>query len=171
MSKPQRRPLTAERLRELLHYDPETGVFTRRVTTGGRYGGAAGTHPGTLSDQGYWMISVCSKQHRAHRLAWLYVTGAWPTGEIDHLNGERIDNRWENLRDVQRHVNAQNKRRAQSNSKTGLLGACWATRDQCFISRIKADGKYRSLGAFKTAEAAHAAYVDAKRRLHEGCTI
>ncbi len=162
--------LTAEELRKLLSYDAETGVFTRRVDCGG-IGGRAGSVAGTMNDQGYVLVSVKSHQYRAHRLAWLYVTGQWPTGEIDHKNADRSDNRWENLRDVSTTVNAQNKRRAQRNSKTGLLGACWAMRDKTFIARIKVDGRYRSLGSFESAEQAHAAYVEAKRRLHVGCTI
>ena len=163
---------TAEKLRELLHYDPETGVFTRRVQTGGRYGAAVGTVAGTLIDAGYVMISVMSKQYRAHRLAWLYVTGEWPAGEVDHRDGVRANNAWKNLRDVPPTTNRQNQRRAMSNSKTGLLGASYSARDRRFVARIKdAAGKYRSLGGFDTAEQAHAAYVSAKRQLHAGCTI
>lgn len=171
MSKPRNHVLTAERLRELLHYDPLTGVFTRRVTTGGRYGGKAGAVAGTVNDQGYVLISVMSYQYRANRLAWLYMTGEWPTGEVDHKDTVRANNWWANLRDVPTVVNAQNRRRAQSNSKTGLLGASWNSRDRRFVARIKVDGTYKSLGGFDTAEAAHAAYVDAKRRLHAGCTL
>lgn len=163
---------TAEKLRELLHYDPATGVFTRLVCTGGRYGAAVGTVAGTLSDQGYVMVSVMSKQYRAHRLAWLYMTGEWPASEVDHRDGVRTNNAWGNLRDVPPGINQQNKRRAMSHSKTGLLGASYNTRDRRFVARIKdAAGKYRSLGGFDTAEQAHAAYVSAKRQLHAGCTI
>jgi HNH endonuclease/AP2 domain len=168
MSKPN---LTAERLRELLHYEPSTGVFTRRVKTGGRYGADVGSVAGTLNDSGYLLISVQSKQYRAHRLAVLYITGGWPAQEVDHRNGDRLDNRWSNLREVSTQVNSQNRRRAQSNSKTGLLGASWCARDKRFTARIKVGDKYQSLGRFDTAEKAHAAYVNAKRRLHSGCTI
>jgi hypothetical protein len=170
-AKPARQLPTAEKLRELLHYDPLTGVFTRRVKTGGRYGADVGAVAGTLTDAGYLKVSVMSYQYRAQRLAWLYMTGEWPAADVDHIDGDRTNNRWANLRDVSRSTNLQNKRAAQSNSKTGLLGACWATRDQRFIARIKADGRYISLGGFDTAEQAHAAYIDAKRRLHAGCTI
>lgn len=162
---------TASQVRELLHYDPETGVFTRRVSTGGRYGAAVGSVAGCLSDQGYVMVSVMSKQYRAHRLAWLYVTGEWPTAEVDHKDGDRRNNRWSNLRDVPTAVNAQNKRRAQRNSRTGLLGASWSERDGRFVARIKVAGKYQSLGGFDTAQEAHEAYVHAKRQAHAGCTI
>ncbi len=163
--------LTADRLRELLRYEPETGNFIRLVKTGGRYGANVGTVAGTKTSEGRVFVSVQSKQYRAHRLAWLYMTGEWPKGEIDHINGEPSDNRWANLRDVSRRVNAQNLRRAHSHSGTGLLGASWGSRDRRFVARIKHQGKYVSLGGFDTAEEAHAAYVAAKRRLHEGCTI
>ena len=170
MSKPPKRELTAERLRELLSYDPDSGLFTRLKQTA-PHKGLAGSIAGCLNDHGYVLISVESHQYRAHRLAWLYMTGSWPEHEVDHINGQRDDNRWCNLRDVPRTINGQNKRRAQRNSRTGLLGACWVTRDQTFVARIKVDGRYRSRGAFDSAEQAHQAYGDAKRRLHAGCTI
>jgi hypothetical protein len=166
-----RSSITANEVRELLNYDPDTGKFTRRVSTGGRYGAKVGTPAGMLNDQGYWLISLKSLQYRAHRLAWLYMTGEWPKNEVDHLNGIRSDNRWANLRDVPAYVNQQNMRMAQSNSKTGLLGASWNSKDKRFCARIKANGRYMSLGYYDTAELAHEAYINAKRRLHEGCTI
>jgi hypothetical protein len=162
---------TAEEVRRLLKYDPLTGFFTRLVTTGGRYGAQAGTVAGTMNDQGYVLISVHSKQFRAHRLAWLWMTGEWPRNEVDHENGVRHDNRWKNLRDVPTTINAQNKRRAQKNSKTGMLGVSWSKKERCFKARIKVNGHYPSLGSFDTAEAGHAAYVAAKRQMHSGCTI
>lgn len=117
------------------------------------------------------MVSVFSKQYRAHRLAWLWMTGKWPDNEVDHANGKRDDNRWSNLRDVPPTINRQNQRRAMSNSKTGLLGASWNARDRRFVARIKVGAKYRSLGGFDSAEAAHQAYLQAKRQLHPGCTL
>lgn len=163
--------LSANELMAQLHYDPETGIFTRKVIKASRFAKSQGESIGSLNDSGYVVISVNSKPQRAHRLAWLYMTGNWPSGEIDHINGVRTDNRWGNLRDVATRVNAQNKRSAMSHSKTGLLGASWNKRDERFVSRIKAGKKYLSLGGFDTAEQAHAAYIKAKRRLHEGCTI
>lgn len=154
-----------------LRYDPETGIFSRVVVKNSRYASDKAKPVGCLNDSGYLLISINSKQHRAHRLAWLYMTGEWPRGEIDHINSVRADNRWQNLRDVPAAVNAQNKRRAQRNSKTGLLGASWSERDGRFVARIKVDGEYKSLGGFDSAEDAHAAYVQAKRAEHIGCTI
>jgi hypothetical protein len=166
----KRENLTQEQLKAALHYDPSTGVFTRLVDSGGR-GGRKGSAAGYINDQGYVLIAVHSVQYRAHRLAWLYMTGAWPAGEVDHKNGVRADNWWANLRDVPTKVNAQNKRRAQKNSKTGLLGVSWDKKKGNYTARIKVDGRYPTLGSFDTPEAGHAAYVEAKRRLHEGCTI
>ena len=163
--------LSADELMEQLHYNPETGIFARKVIKASRFAKSQGESIGSLNDSGYVVISVNSKPQRAHRLAWLYMTGDWPIGEIDHINGIRIDNRWSNLRDVETRVNAQNKRSAMSHNKTGLLGASWNKRDRRFVSRIKSGNKYLSLGGFDTAEQAHAAYINAKRRLHEGCTI
>lgn len=160
----------AELLR-LLSYDPLTGLFTRRVTTGGRYGAEEGTIAGTLRKSRI-AISLHSKLYFAHQLAVFYMTGEWPLHQVDHRDVDQTNNRWLNLRVVTDQVNKQNKRQAQSNSKTGLLGASWSKRDKRFVARIKTpDGKYRSLGGFDTAAAAHLAYVDAKRELHEGCTI
>lgn len=168
----KREDISVEEVRRLLHYDPLTGIFTRRVTTGGRYGARAGSVAGTLkADSGYILVSLHSVQYRAHRLAWLYMTGEWPAGEVDHWNAVRDDNRWTNLRDLSTQHNAQNKRRAQRNSKTGLLGASWNAKDRRFASRIMVDGRYLSLGYHATAEAAHEAYVNAKRQHHAGCTI
>ena len=163
------KPLTAEDVRKFLNYDPDTGVFTRKITTS--YRAMAGDICCAKNEQGYATISIRSSIYRAHRLAWLYVTGNWPRNEIDHINGDRSDNRWVNLRDIPGCINVQNKRKAQSNSKTGLLGASWNAKDQKFASRIKANGKYLSLGYHDTAESAHAAYLNAKRRLHIGCTL
>ncbi len=162
---------SVEELRLALSYDAETGILTRRVFVGGRYGGLPGSVAGTKNEQGYVIVSHRCQRYRAHRIAWALVTGEWPSCEIDHINGIRDDNRWANLRDVASAINAQNKRRAQRNSKTGLLGASWSKREKAFVSRIKINGVYRYLGAFATAESAHAAYLLAKRTNHPGCTI
>ena len=88
--------LTAARLRELLQYDPETGVFTRLVKTSN--GIKVGDVAGTADARGYILIRVDGWLHLAHRLAWLHMTCEWPKGMIDHINGVRDDNRWSNLR-------------------------------------------------------------------------
>jgi len=156
--------LTAARLRELLHYDPETGVF-RHIAP--RQGIIAGSVAGSLGTNGYRKHRMDGETHSGHRLAWLYMTGEWPKFEIDHINGDRADNRFANLRDVPGRVNRQNMRRALG--KVGLLGVC-RHRD-VFRAEIGIDNKAIRLGTFKTPEEAHEAYLKAKRQLHEGCTI
>lgn len=161
--------LSAARLRELLHYDPETGVFRWNQTRCGR--AMAGAVAGRLNAGGYWKINVERRNHAAHRLAFLYMIGEWPSGEVDHINGAKCDNRWLNLRDVARVVNMQNQREAHSNSKTGMLGVTFHPKNGKFQARIQVDKKPKSLGYFAKAEDASAAYRDAKRRLHAGCTL
>lgn len=159
--------LTAERLRALLSYDPATGVFTRLVTTNNN-GALAGTVAGTPKGNGYLSITLDGVKHLAHRLAWLHVTGAWPQQHIDHINGRKDDNRIANLRDVDRSTNLQNRRAAPRHSKH-LLGV---TRNHNrFSAQISVKSEYRYLGTFDTEEQAHAAYVAAKRELHEGSTL
>jgi hypothetical protein len=158
--------LTAERLRELLSYDPETGVFRRIVQVG--TGRRAGSIAGALCD-GYVVIHVASKRYKAHRLAWLHVHGTWPTGEIDHRNGLRADNRIVNLRDVSQSVNLQNQRYARVDSITRLRGAS-PLRGK-YAAQIFFNGRQHYLGLFATPEEAHDAYLVAKRKFHEGCTI
>ena len=161
--------LTAERLRELLHYDPETGVFTwqKKRNCRVKLGGVAGS----IYNNGYRVIGVDRKYRLAHRLAWLYVHGEMPAGEIDHINGDRTDNRIANLRDVSKSVNNQNKKHAMSNNTSGLLGACWDSYNHQWKAQIGLNGKQYKIGVFDSAESAHAAYLAAKRKLHEGCTI
>jgi len=159
--------LTVARLRELLAYDPEAGVFVWLV---GRGRAAAGAVAGTLARDGYLRIGVDGQGCAAHRLAWLMHYGEWPTGQIDHRDGCRTNNRIANLRDVTTSVNNQNQRKARADNKScGLLGVT----ANCgrWMAQIQVDRKKRRLGLFDTPERAHAAYLEAKRELHEGCTI
>ncbi|MBJ9895227.1 HNH endonuclease signature motif containing protein [Burkholderia cenocepacia] len=159
--------LTAQRLRELLNYDQATGQFRWREKASHRV--EVGDVAGSPDRDGYLKIQIKGKKYLAHRLAWLFMTGAWPAREVDHVNGVRADNRFSNLRAVTRSQNMQNQRRARSNSTTGLIGA--NRQGNGFQSSINIDGTPTYLGYFATPEAAHAAYVDAKRRHHEGCTL
>lgn len=160
--------LTAERLRELLQYHPESGFFFWRVDRGAKE--KAGDVAGDLQDTGCWRICVDYTRYKAHRLVWLYVTGEWPEAFIDHINGNKLDNRFENLRDVSKAVNTQNQRRARADNKScGLLGV--SRNRKRWMANITVDRKPHYLGTFDTPEEAHAAYVAAKRVLHPGCTI
>lgn len=156
--------LTHARLRELLHYDPNTGVFTWRVSRKGVQ--HAGAVAGDMNRRGYWRICVDQRRYIASVLAWFYMTGAWPEQDIDHKDGVRHHNWWSNLREVSRSVNNQNQRRAQLGSKSGYLGV--SPNRKGWAASINADGVKHHLGTFATPQQAHAAYVDAKRRLHPG---
>lgn len=151
--------LTAERLRELLHYDPETGVFTRLS------GKAVEVRP---TSYGYLRIRVDGSGRHAQRLAVLYMTGALPANgfEVDHINGVRTDNRWANLRLVSVSVNQQNRRAARSDSTVGLLGV--SRYRNKFRAQIWLNKRKTNLGYFSTAEQAHHAYLEAKRVMHVG---
>jgi len=160
--------LTQDRLRELLHYDPDTGVFTWRVFRCGRAmpGAVAGRVSGA-----YWCINIDGATFKASRLAWLYMTGSMPENIVDHRDTDKLNNRWKNLRDIPQARNLQNQRKAQADNLLGVLGVTHHPKNNKFQARITLDKKTRSLGYFKTAEEAHAAYIEAKRRLHEACTI
>jgi len=155
--------LTAERLRELLHYDPETGLFTRRVNRQGRWG-KAGSVAGHINPRGYRVIWIgCNWM--AHRLAWLYVHGAWPEGQLDHINQDKTDNRIENLRLVTHAENMQN-RPHQRNNVSGFKGVAPCKKTGRWQALICSNNKQIYLGLFATPELAHAAYCDAAARLH-----
>lgn len=158
--------LTADRLRELLDYDPQTGLFTwRRTRAKARKGAVAGTP----CSYGYVKIGIDNEDYRAHRLAWLYCHGEWPSDQIDHIDGDIKNNAINNLRDVSTSVNQQNLRRAKAHSTHGYMGT--SKRGEKWAARITTNGVFRHLGVFATAEEAHAAYIEAKRLVHPGCTI
>lgn len=159
--------LTHEVLTSLLHYDPETGVFRWKVDRQGhaRAGDVAGSRP----PYGYVDIMVGGRRYGAHRLAWFYVHGKWPDGQIDHMNCVRDDNRISNLRDVPGSINRQNLRSPHRDNQTGFLGVMKNGRR--FAARIQVDHKYQNLGNFKTPEEAASAYIEAKRRIHVGSTL
>ena len=162
--------LTAARLREVLHYDTATGVFTWLVSASNSV--KAGSMAGSLSKiHGYRHIQLDGSIHMAHRLAVLYVSGVFPLEEVDHINGDRTDNRWSNLRCVTKAINMQNKRSAQANNVSGLLGAYFNKRSGRFIAKIGLGGVDHYIGTFLTAEEANSAYLAEKRRLHPGSTI
>lgn len=164
--------LTAQRARELLSYDPDSGIFTWNVDVG-RWGRIkAGTTTGSPDANGHLRIQVDGTLYYAHRLAWLIETGNWPAGDVDHRDGVPANNHWGNLRDVPHRTNTENRRRAHRNKSSGLpMGVSIDNRDGAFRADITVDGKARSLGRFTNPEQAHEAYLNAKRELHVGCTI
>jgi hypothetical protein len=165
--------ITCERVRQLLVYDPATGVFTWAAGVEGRGGKRrAGTVAGTTRPDGYVRISLDGKKYEAARVAWLYVTGAWPLGDVDHRDTDPGNNRWANLRDVSHAKNMENRRRPNRQNKTGLLGVCPSPKTPGFFrAQLGVGRRCVWLGDFPTAELAHAAYLAAKRQHHEGNTL
>lgn len=160
--------MTQNELKELLNYDADTGLFTRIKSMGKA---KAGTIAGSKQKYGHLVIKVNGSNYFAHRLAWLYVYGKFPDNMIDHINGIADDNRIDNLRDVTNRVNQQNQKQAHANRISGLLGTSWKKRNKTWQAHIRHEGKLIYLGLYKTAQLAHEAYLNAKRKLHIGCTI
>lgn len=159
--------LTAARLRELFHYEPETGVFTRLIKKAGN--ATAGSCAGSINTIGYRQIRVDGSNYLGHRLAWLYVHGEWPIGQIDHIDGTRSNNAIGNLRDVSHAVNQQNRKRAKANASASLMGISFSSGR--WVAHISINGKPRYIGRFGTEAQAHSAYLAAKRLHHEGNTL
>ena len=151
---------TAERLRALLSYDPDTGVFVYCVRTSQRT--PPGTIAGSVNNEGYRNIRIGGVTYKAHRLAWLYMTGEWPAPMIDHIDGNRDNNRFINLREATRSQNLANSKinRSGKNLPKGIrfVGSRWRATIQC-------NGKRRFIGSFKSQEEAVAAYAEAARNL------
>ena len=160
-----------DNLKQSLEYNPETGKFHWKAVRSRRIkiGDIAGT---VDSSTGYHRIAFEGKKYKSHRLAWLFTYGKWPEGVIDHVDGNKLNNRIENLRDVDQSVNMQNQRKVQVSNKTSChLGVSFYEARGKFIAQIQLGGKQKHLGYFLTQEEASAAYLAAKRELHEGCTI
>lgn len=153
---------TQDRLKELLSYDQETGVFTWKEHK--KFRARAGNIAGTVTPRGYRLINIEGFIVPAHRLAWFYMLGVWPSVDIDHKNGFRDDNRWTNLRLLSRAQNMQNLHAPHKDNKTGFLGV--VPHKDRFTAYIKCDGKNHYLGVFNTPELAHQAYLEKKRAIH-----
>ena len=166
----QKERITQERLKELLSFDPSTGVFVWKATRRGK--ARAGEVAGTFDSYGYRQIKIDGKLYLSHRLAWFFLHGRLPVNQIDHINGVRSDNRLVNLREANSAQNQQNQRMAQvSNRSSGLLGVSWHKHEQRWRAQIKLHGKKLHLGYFDTKEEAHAAYLKAKLEIHPFNTL
>lgn len=158
--------ISYERLIELVDYDMSTGLFTRKKSSGRCLSGRV---LGYKKNNGYIAFTLDSKKYFAHRLAWLYVHKNHPKHDIDHIDGDRTNNKIENLRDVARSTNLENSSKAKSSNKsTGLIGSYFHKQTGKFMSRIQVNKKDKYLGLFDTAELAHNAYMTAKKQLHKG---
>ena len=159
--------LTQARLKELLHYDPDTGKFTALQTLPHNRKKAGSQVGFSTGPEVYRAIRVDGRSILEHRLAFLYMCGTVPN-QVDHINGVRDDNRWVNLRESDHSLNAQNQRKNRK-SKSGILGVYYGRAS--YFSSININGKKIYLGSFPTADEAFSAYLQAKRHLHPACTI
>lgn len=143
--------ITQAHLREMLHYDSDTGVFTWRNPSAKnvKKGGIAGC----LTNHGYIQIGVKNKLYAAHRLAWLYVYGKWPTNLIDHINGIRSDNRIFNLREATSVENQYNMSKAKNNT-SGVKGVTWSKPHKRWRAQCRVNGKSYHLGLFRNTHEA-----------------
>lgn len=152
-----------EELAKYISYDPETGVFTRLLAS-------SHAKPGPIDNRinvkGYLEFWILGKLVRAHRLAFYIMTGKWPNHQIDHIDGDKTNNRWSNLRDVTNRTNCENKKTKNNNNTSGFLGV--SARKGGFEARIGVGGKLMYLGVYATGELAHAAYLEAKAKYHKG---
>jgi hypothetical protein len=160
--------LTQERLKELLRYDCETGMFYWLQRRGGT--ARKNSPAGYPADGRGYTIMIERKNYKTHRLAWLYVYGTWPEKHIDHIDGNPHNNKIENIRDVHPIINKENLHGPCKNSTSGFLGVTRGSKNR-FQAQIGVGKKKIYLGFFKTPELAYEAYLQAKRRLHAGCTI
>lgn len=160
--------LSAEYLKSVLHYDPDTGIFTWLQN---KQKSLVGKIAGSVSVTGYIRIMVRAHEYRAHRLAWFYTYVAWPSIDVDHINGIRSDNRICNLREATLEHNAQNLKRPRKQNKSGFLGVKPTKNGERFMAHLAYGGKNYYLGTFDTAEQAHATYVEQKRLHHPGNTL
>lgn len=163
--------LTQERLKEILHYNPDTGIFTWKsrplshFKTKRAYGvwntRFSGKEAGTTMQIRYTCICVDYMHHLAHRMAHLYMTGGWPDEQIDHINQDRGDNRWCNLRAVTAQENRMNQKMPCTNT-SGHVGVRWDKGNEKWHAQIKHNGKAENLGRFDNIDFAIAARKEAE---------
>lgn len=156
--------LTQEFLHEFLDYNSETGIFLWKKRRGCI---PAGCEPRCVHKHGYKIVCLtvggAYKKYLSHRLAWFYVHGIWPEGDIDHINGDKADNRIINLRDVTRVQNMANAK-SHKNTKSGLKGI--SREDTAWKAQFTVNGKKIRVGRFKTKEEAYIAYCEAVKRIN-----
>lgn len=156
--------LSVETLREALDYNPETGVFVRKATSTFNPKVKPGMVAGSKYTNGYVGIRVGKQRYSAHRLAWFYVYGHWPNGDIDHINMVRDDNRIANLREATVSQNMANISTPKHNS-SGYKGVYYDKHNCKWVANIQVDGKRRYLGRFSDKEDAAEAYNNHARHI------
>jgi hypothetical protein len=156
--------ITQDKLKEILHYDPVTGIFRWRLVANINQ-----VKPwdvaGSTSGQKYIEIMIYGKSYKAHRLAWLYITGAWPVLHIDHIDGIRSNNSWANLREATMKQNMENKKRNRNNT-SGHSGVSWHKTSKKWLARLGHNQNRIFLGYFESFEDAVQANIAKRAELH-----
>ena len=156
--------LAHDRVRRLLDYDPDTGIMTRLIRTSST--AMAGDRVGSKNARGYLTARVDGKTYRVHRLVWFWMTGAWPKEQIDHIDGDKLNNRWSNLREAT-HSENQHNRGIISTNTSGYKGVYWYRSRGKWRAQISFDRRNpKVLGYFDNIEDAAAAYAKAAREFH-----
>lgn len=162
INKEKERVLTQAKLKSILSYNPKTGIFKWLVNM--RYG-YAGRRAGTIMTSGYVRIVIERKPYQAHRLAWLYMTGMWPSIDLDHKDTVKSNNKWKNLRLATASQNHANKKKWTGHLPKGVVRTKWNKTNQ-FIAHLRIGGKSIYLGYHPTPEKAAAAYRAAAIKYH-----
>lgn len=149
--------INQEYLKSILYYNPEIGIFTwiaprPKIKIGDRAGG--------LDELGYMRIKIDGKKYRAHRLAFLYMIGKWPNEEVDHIDLNRSNNKWDNLREATRSQNFGNRHK-YLNNKSKNKGVCWDKNANKWLAQIQINKKKIKLGRFSNIKDAKSAYEQA----------
>ena len=159
-------------LKSVIFYDEKLGIFERIVNSRRRKN--TKIKAGTKTKNGYISIYINGYSYYAHRLAWIYVYGEWPIDKIDHINGNKEDNRIENLRQANSSENRENLKLKSNTKKSNLMLGVRYKRSNLkkpFSAQISKDGKYFHIGYYASEIEAHEAYLNAKRLMHAFCTI
>jgi len=155
--------LTAERLRALVEYCPQTGDFRWKVYRAPN--AKAGDVAGVIAPDGYIQIYIDNRPYKAHRLAWLWMKGEWPSLTIDHRDTVRANNKWENLREASQAQNSANCGKRSINT-SGYKGVCFDRSKRKWMAQIQIAGRCKHLGYHATPKDAHDAYATAANALH-----
>lgn len=163
---PKRKRLTKRDLMSWVTYDPDTGAMRRIKKIVPRTGQPIAIDKPITSrnNRGYYWVSIRKTQYLAHRLAFLYVTGKHPKGEVDHINGDRLDNRWVNLRDCDCAANSRNQG-VRKDSTSGVRGVTFSILAGKWVARISDNGVRKSLGNYVSFDDAVRARRAAESRL------
>lgn len=149
--------ITHEELVNKLIYFPETGTFIWRDSQ---------KIAGSTDNKGYRRISLNNVRYKSHRLAWFYVYKTWPNHQIDHIDGNKLNNAINNLRDVVQEVNMYNKKQAHKSNSTNTLGV--SRSGNKYVARLRIGNTLLHLGSYLTADEAHNAYLKKKLEIiHE----